>query len=197
MKRLEYALVAPSRERTITSRRVYSGEKLNLRVDVVELPNGNRATREIIETTHGVAIIALIRREVLMVRHYRHALGFLGLELPGGGVKPNESPRRAAQRELAEETGFKAKALRKVLDVYPSCGHSNEVTHIFTATQLYQAGEEQPKDELVQVVSIPLERTPALMKKGTIKDAKTIAGLLFFLKSNKRRLIGRHNHKYR
>lgn len=167
-------------ERTISTRQVYSGRVLGLRVDTVELPSGKRTQREIVEHK-GCAIIIPVDDEgnVLLVRQYRKAVERELLELPAGGLDPGESPEQCAARELEEETGFRAEKIEPLGGFYSSPGFSTEYMHLFLATGLTSApAGPRPDDENIEVVRIPIADAPRLIASGEICDAKSVAGLL-------------------
>src|SRR3990172_9370461 len=88
-------------ERVLTTRRLYEGPVVNLRVDTVELSGGREATREVVEHGDVVAVVPLLEGgDVLLVRQYRLPAGETLLEVPAGGVDDGETPEQAAQREL-------------------------------------------------------------------------------------------------
>src|SRR5690242_12795007 len=96
-------------ERTVASRQIYQGRLINLRVDEVEMPNGHRSTREIVEHPGAVAVVAFTDdRQLVLVRQYRKAANLLTLEIPAGTLGAGEQPLACASRELKEETGFSA-----------------------------------------------------------------------------------------
>jgi ADP-ribose pyrophosphatase len=85
--------------RTLSSRYVYSGHNIRLRVDEVVLPSGKETVREVIEHNGAVAIVAMdIEQNILLVRQFRHAAGKELLEIPAGGIDPGETPEETARR---------------------------------------------------------------------------------------------------
>jgi len=92
-------------EQTIASQRPFEGKLISVRVDTVALPSGRTATREIVEHPGAVGILPWDGARLALVRQWRHATGAVMLEIPAGTLEPDESPRTAAERELAEECG--------------------------------------------------------------------------------------------
>jgi ADP-ribose pyrophosphatase len=171
--------VTESPERIVDSQPVYQGRIVQFRVDTVVLPDGSTTIREIIGTPGAVVIVPLTDdRQVRMVRQYRSAIGKFLLELPAGTLEPNESPEQAAPRELAEETGDRAIHWERLGGFYTVPGICNECIHLFLATGLTPGPTNQERDEFIEVVTLPLNETLAMMKTGEICDAKTIIGLL-------------------
>lgn len=167
------------RERTVSSRLIYEGRVVKLRVDTVELPGGRTSTREIVEHRGAVVIAALDGQgNVLLVRQYRSPVGQELLELPAGTLDPGEDPEPCASRELQEETGFRAERLERLGGFYSAPGFCTEYLHLFLATGLQPARLDADDDEDIQLVPTRLVEIPALIASGEIRDAKSVAGLL-------------------
>lgn len=166
-------------ETTINTKQIFSGKILKLRLDEVKLPNGKHSTREIVEHPGAVAIVPLDDdRNVIMVRQYRKPVEEVLLEIPAGKLEKNEDINLCAQRELLEETGYKAKNLIHIMDFYTSPGFSNEKMALFIAAGLEESVGRPDEDEIIKKERIPLEKALDMVKNGEIKDAKTIVGLL-------------------
>ena len=173
-----HQLSEPSPERVLESRRLYEGRIVNLRVDTVELPDGRRATREVVEHGDVVAIVPLLDGgDVLLVRQYRLPAAQALLEVPAGGVDEGESAEEAAQRELGEECGWRAGRLERLGGFYASPGHCSEFVHVFLAAQLRPVPAHPDPDENLAVVRIPLAEALRLVRAGDIRDGKSIIGL--------------------
>ena len=166
-------------ERIVDSRPIYEGRIVRFRLDTVALPDGSTAIREIIGTPGAVVIVPVTDDgQVRMVRQYRSAAGEFLLELPAGTLEPNESPAQAAPRELAEETGDHAARWRRLTGFYTLPGICDEYLHLFLATGLTPGPTNQEADEFIEVVTLPLDEALAMARRGEIRDAKTIIGLL-------------------
>ncbi|HOC09917.1 MAG TPA: NUDIX hydrolase [Bacillota bacterium] len=166
-------------EKTLESKRVYEGRIINLRLDSVSLENGNTAMREVVEHPGAVGIVALKENgDIVMVKQYRKAVEQVLLELPAGKLEQGENPLDCAARELTEETGYTAGDLRYLVSFYTSPGFSNEVMHMFLATDLKEGKNDPDDDEMVETVEISRDRAMDMILKGEIKDGKTIAGIL-------------------
>lgn len=173
-------------EKTISSRKVFSGKIVNLRVDKVKLPNNETSTREIVQHPGAVAIVAVTRKEnVLLVRQYRKATESVLLELPAGKLEDNETKKECAQRELMEETGHYASDIQYVTSFYTSPGFTNELLHLFFARDLKQKKKAGDEDEFIEIEQVPMDIIVDKINDGTIKDAKTIIGLLLYYTMSK------------
>jgi ADP-ribose pyrophosphatase len=171
--------MAKLEEEKISSRPVFAGRLLKVRVDTVRLPNGIESTREVVEHPGAVAVIALTpERELILVRQYRQAVGEVMLEVPAGVPLAGEAGAAAARRELEEETGWRARSVKKLFEGYASPGYSDEVVRFFLAEELTLFQQKTDEDELIEAVELPLGEARALLKAGKIKDNKTMLAIL-------------------
>ncbi len=166
-------------EELVSSRRVYDGRVVSLRVDRVRLPSGRVTEREIVEHGGAVGIVALDEDgQVLLVRQFRSALGTMLLEIPAGTLGEGEDVRECAFRELQEETGYSATHMEELYVFCSSPGFSNERIWLFLATGLSQGAQQPETDEIIEVVKIPLDRALEMVAAGEICDGKSILGLI-------------------
>lgn len=175
----EVCALAEYKEKVISTRLVYEGRILNLRVDTVELPGGRTGTREVVEYQGAVAVVPLNEnRELLMVRQYRHAAKRDLLEIPAGKIEAGEDPAVCARRELLEETGCGAADMVPLLHFFSTPGFTTEEMHVFVATGLIPGEQDLDDDEFIDVLAVPFEKALEMIKSGEICDAKSIAGIL-------------------
>jgi ADP-ribose pyrophosphatase len=172
-----------TKERLISSKTVYRGPVFTVTTDHVEEPGGVRARRDVIHHTGSVVVLAVddsgATPRVLLERQYRHAVKDFLWELPAGRIDPGEQELEAAQRELLEETGYTAIKWRRILKFYASPGFVAETMAVFLATGL-RAGQAQPEDdEFIYKRLVPLPTAVRMAINGTIRDAKTIASVLW------------------
>lgn len=166
------------REKTLRSTYPFRGKILNVRVDEVLLPDGRVSTREVVEYSGAVAIVPLTdKREVVLVRQYRHPVGRELIEIPAGKIEPGEEPVACARRELSEEVGLEAGRLDYLGKFYPTPGFANELTHLFLATELSPCAASPDDGEFIEVLRLPFEEALKKVLSGEICDAKTICGL--------------------
>lgn len=165
-------------EKVLSSKRVYEGRIINLRVDTVSFPGGRTGAREVVEYAGAVAIVPVNEKgELLLVRQYRHAVGKTLLEIPAGKLEPGEEPLSSARRELLEETGFAAEYVTKLISFYSTPGFTTEELHLFLATGLTLKEQDLDEDEFIDVVPVPFERALEMIWTGEICDAKSVAGI--------------------
>ncbi|MDD4170573.1 MAG: NUDIX hydrolase [Desulfotomaculaceae bacterium] len=166
-------------EKKLSTKRLYEGRVINLRVDTVSLPGGQTAIREVVEHAGAVAIVPVNEKgEILLVKQYRYAAGKILLEIPAGKLEPGENPLDCARRELLEETGYDAGGCERLISFYSTPGITNEILHLFLATGLTQKEQNLDDEEYIEVVTVPFDRAIGLIWEGAICDAKTVAGIL-------------------
>jgi ADP-ribose pyrophosphatase len=165
-------------ETRVSSKRIYDGHILNLRVDEVKLDNGKTANREIVEHRGATAIVPMLGDgRVVLVRQYRYAAATELLEIPAGTLEPDEVPEDCARRELEEETGYKCKEMKKMMEIFLAPGYSTEKIHIYLAKGLTETKTRLEEDERIDVERVPIAAALEMAKSGKIQDAKTISGL--------------------
>jgi ADP-ribose pyrophosphatase len=170
------------REKTRSSRTLYSGRVLTLEILDVELEDGRPAVREIIR--HARAVCVLPRRpdgRFVWVRQFRKAMEEEVVEVCAGLVEPGEAPEAAARRELSEETGLAADRLIHLGEVYSSPGYSDEKVDLYFAECSAPAGAANPDEgEQVETLALSPEQIDARIRSGDIRDAKSIAVWLLY-----------------
>ena len=168
-------------EETVTSsKRLYEGKIINLRLDTVRMPDGKMSQREIVEHRGAVAMVPMLdKNTVILVRQYRRAAADCLLEIPAGTRNPDEDIELCARRELAEEINYAAGRMVKLFHSYMAPGYSTEVIHTFLALDLTPAEGHTDEDEFLEIVTLPLFEAIAKINSGEIIDSKTISGLLF------------------
>ena len=160
------------------TKNIFKGRIVDLNLETVTLPNGATVELEVIHHPGAAAAVPMKDdRTVILIRQYRHAVGGYIYEIPAGKLHPGEDPRECANRELEEEIGWKAGVLEHVTSAYTTPGFTDEVIHIYKATQLQKGKQDLGHDEVLEIAEFPLERTIAMIREGVIQDAKTIVGL--------------------
>jgi len=174
--------------RRLSSEYVYEGRIIKLRVDQVELPDGRRSIREVMEHP-GAAVIVPVDAggDVRLVRQYRDAIGRQLLEVPAGKLDPGEKPDDCARRELREELGLVAGKLTHLTSFYSSPGFCDEILHVFLAEGLAREEGESDREEFIEPEKRPLEPLKDLLAE--LEDGKSVIGVLLA----HRELAGRNN----
>ncbi|MGB2633033.1 MAG: NUDIX hydrolase [Candidatus Acidiferrum sp.] len=166
----------------LNSKIVFRGKVFGVRRDEVEEPGGVRATREVITHSGSVVVLPVFDDgRILMIRQYRHAARQYLWELVAGRIDRGETVKHAAARELKEETGYRAAKYHQFLNFFPSPGFLQERMHLLLAKGL-KAGEAEPEaDEKIISHAYSANELKTMIKRGELKDGKSIAGILFYL----------------
>jgi 8-oxo-dGTP pyrophosphatase MutT (NUDIX family) len=160
------------------SEEVWRGRILSVRVGSFRFDDGEEATREWVVHPGAVAVVAHDGECVYMISQPREAVDEQRLlELPAGKLDPGEEPLATGRRELAEEIGKGARTWRLLTTFYSSPGFSDEVMHVYLATDLYDAPAEVEENERIEIERVPLSRLDELITRT--QDAKSLVGLLW------------------
>lgn len=183
------------REKKLDSKEIYKGKILDLWVDDVLCPNGNKSKREVIRHCKVAAILAFdIYGKVILEDQYRYPYDKIIKEIPAGKCdSPEEDPKDTAFRELKEETGYTAKNLEYLGCIYPSCAYTDEIIYIYMATGLTKGDQKLDPDETLDFYKVSFNKLIEMINQGEIQDAKTLAAVSFYLakfKPNKKFRLG-------
>lgn len=168
------------REEKIDGKKVFAGDLLQVHKDQVKLPDGLTSTREYIKHPGASVIIPYDESgKILLIKQYRYPTRQIMLELPAGKIDPGENAEDSINRELAEETGYGARFIKKLGRIHSCVGYSDEVVHLFWGSSLYENDLEQDKGENIIVEPINIDEAMKMIFKGKITDAKTTIGLFW------------------
>jgi len=157
---------------------VYKGRVFDFVTEELTLPNGRDAEIAFIRHPGSIAVVPLLEdHSVVMELQYRHPVGDYLLEIPAGTMEAGESPRDCAQRELIEETGFRAQEVINLGKIHILPAYSDEEIHVFIANGLTPAKQNLDPDEIIEVVTYPLEKAVQMIDEGKITDALTILSI--------------------
>lgn len=166
-------------ETTLSSEILAQGNMLTVRYDKARLPNGQVSGREYVIHPGAVVVVALTASgEVVLERQFRYPLKQVFIELPAGKIDPGEPVLVTGQRELLEETGYRASEWIKLGVQHPCIGYSNEVIHIYLAMGLQTGRHQRDLDEAMDVFCWPFEQVMQAIEQGEITDSKTLAAML-------------------
>jgi len=162
----------------MSSKNIYTGKVITLNIDTVTLPNGVSIDLEMVRHPGASAVVPLKDDgTVILIRQFRHAAGGFIYEIPAGKLHPGEDPRACAARELEEEIGYQAGTLELLSSILTAPGFTDEVIHVYKATALKKGRQNLDRDEVLEVVEMPLQEAIAMIQAGAIRDAKTMVGL--------------------
>jgi ADP-ribose pyrophosphatase len=157
---------------------VYNGRIFNFVTENLTLPNGRDSETAFIRHPGSIAVVPLLDdNTVVMEVQYRHPVGGYLLEIPAGTLEPGESPLICAKRELMEETGYRAQELIELGKIHMIPAYSDEEIHVFIARGLTPAEQNLDPDEIIEVVTYPLEKALQMIDTGKITDALTILSI--------------------
>jgi len=167
----------PLAEVTLESRLAYQGVFFDVVNDRVRCPDGHIGTREYILHPGAVMVVALADDgSVLLERQYRHPVGRAFIEMPAGKLEPGEDVLTCAQRELQEETGYRAARWQRLGAFHNAIGYSNEKIEVYLARELSLGATATEAGEVLEVFTAPLGRLLQWIDDGTVTDVKTIIG---------------------
>ena len=160
------------------SRIEWLGSSWRLRVDEWQTPEGQSYEKGVVEHPGSVVVLPLAGEEVIMLQQYRHSLGQTILELPAGTRHWDEDWLPCAQRELREETGYRAETFISLGQVWAAPGLSNEVMHLFLASNLSPDPLPADADEMITLQPMPLTELVNMALDGRLADAKSVVTIL-------------------
>jgi ADP-ribose pyrophosphatase len=168
-------------EKTISRETVFKGRILDVDVLEVELEDGRRAVREIIQ--HGVAVAIIPRLpdgRFVFIRQFRKAMERVCFEVVAGNCDPGESEKDSAVRELQEETGYIADTIELLGPIYPCIGYCTERIDVFFAGVSQQGDTALDEDENIEQVILSEGELDEMIRNGEVTDAKTLAAWMLY-----------------
>lgn len=167
-------------EHMVESEQVFRGKLLDVRRDRVRLPNGEHTLREYIVHPGAVAIIPMVDEKTILLEYqYRYPNHRHYYEIPAGKLEIGEPPLLAAQRELQEETGYRARHWYRLTTLHLCIAYSTEHIEYFLAEGMTLEAHQRDDEEFLETLPVPLEQAYEWIRRGIINDAKTVAGLLW------------------
>ena len=162
----------------MSTNNIYSGKVVTLNIDTVTLPNGVTIDLEVVRHPGAAAVVPLKdNRTVVLIKQFRHAADGFIYEIPAGKLHPGEDPKNCAARELEEEIGYQAGKLELLSSIFTAPGFTDEVIHIYKATELAKGRQNLDRDEVLEIVEVSLQEAIDMIRVGRIRDAKTMVGL--------------------
>ncbi|MCR5398274.1 MAG: NUDIX hydrolase [Lachnospiraceae bacterium] len=167
-------------EEKITSEDIFDGEVLHVKKDIVRLPNGNSAGRELIRHIGAVCVVPVTEDGcVIMERQFRYPINMVITEIPAGKLDSSDEDRlEAIKRELREETGYEAQDWVDMGLYYPAPAYSDEKITMYLARKLTKGSRSLDEDEFLNIVKIPIKDLVDDIMSGVITDGKTQVAIL-------------------
>jgi len=161
----------------LSSKEVFKGVRYRVVEEEVRMPAGNLLTYPRVEKIPAVTVVPVLGEELVMVRQYRFPVHEVSLELPAGHMEEGESPIECAARELEEETGYRAGRVELLGSYNPTNELSDQVFHVVLAEELEHGERGEFEASFIEVELHPIKGVVDMVKRGIIKDGRTIVGL--------------------
>jgi len=159
----------------------YHGQIVTLQVDTIRQVSGNTTLREVVRHPGGVAAIPILDdSRLLLIRQFRYPIGKYIYEIPAGKLDTGQPPLETIERELEEETGYRAGILNHECSFYTTPGISDELIHLFTARNLTPCTQKLEEGEHITLEALTVGKCLDKIKSGEICDGKTILGILWY-----------------
>ena len=168
------------RETCVATELVEQGRFLQWRRDTVRLPDGRQAVREYVVHPGAVMVVGLLPDgRLVMERQFRYPVGQTMIEFPAGKLDPGEGGLACAQRELAEETGYRARRWARAGLMHPVIGYATEFIEVWFADELTLEARHLDEGEFLDVFTATQDELERWFREGRLTDAKTVVGMLW------------------
>ena len=163
----------------LSRKHLYQCRIFDLYESDVRLPNGRIFKYTWLDHPPTIAVVPVNSEgDLLLIDQYRQAAGGMIIEIPAGTMdNHDEGIEPCVQRELAEETGFRAETLVRLFEGYLVPGYSNEFMYFYLATDLYPAALPGDADEYIRVMSVSFDEALRMIREKRIVDVKTALGI--------------------
>jgi ADP-ribose pyrophosphatase len=174
-------LSAKYKERFLKTIKTHNGHAVGFRIDAVRLYGQKLARREYLTHPGAVGVLAFAApNKIVLVKQYRYPVGEFTYEIPAGKLAKGENPLDCVGRELEEETGYRAKSIRKITSFWPTAAFSDEVIHLYEAKHLIRTEVNPDEDEFLEIIEVSPAQMARMIRSGRIRDSKTLIAFLFW-----------------
>ena len=165
----------------ISRKLAYNGRRV--KVEELEYLNGDKVIyREHVKAGNASVILPITEdNKIIMIQEPRTPIGKVILALPAGMIEAGEEAKKAAIRELEEETGYLAKNIEFLREYYPSVGYSDEKINIYLATNMKKTKQHLDDEEDIKVIEVPLEEAIDMLNKNELITASVTIALMHYL----------------
>lgn len=170
-------------EQTLDSRLAFEGSFLRLYVDTVKSADGHVGTREYLRHPGAVMIVPLLPDgQVVLEKQFRYPMKRPMVEFPAGKIDAGESPLACAQRELLEETGYRAARWSYLGGLHNAIAYCDEKIEMFLAEDLTHEGATLDAGETLEVFTTSWQQLLQCVREGSVTDVKTMLGVMWLEK---------------
>lgn len=164
---------------TLSSHIAWSCPWYNIRQDEIHLPDGSLGTYNIVQKPPSVWIVPVTKDgNIILLRHYRYTVDAWCWEVPAGGIKEGQTPAEAAREELREEAGGRSADWTNIGPLYTANGISNEIGHIFLATNVILGRPEHEPAEILEIHQKPISEVLHMARNNLINDGSSALAIL-------------------
>lgn len=160
----------------IDSKEIYKSHWLTVTEDKVIKPDETDGVFTTVDYLPGISVIAINKqKEVFLIREFYYVLNEFGIQLPSGGIEPQETPIQAAQKELKEETGIEAKTWIDLGMIHPFTMFIKSPTHLFLAEDIITI---DTPEEGIDVIKVPFDQAYQMAMENKIFHAQSIITII-------------------
>ncbi len=166
---------------TTDNQLLFHGTRFDVRGIKLARRTGGTLQREVVVPANAVVVLPMLDDQtVVLIQNERFAVGQTLWELPAGTIEAGEDTALCAGRELLEETGYAAAQVTRLIEFYPTPGFCTELLTAFLARDLTFQGQDLDETERITTTAVPLNESIQMIRDNRIRDAKTIATLLYY-----------------